>query len=98
MLQVLNALQLLLYIGLLALVGQAILFVLSGAKRNKNLFYQLFQVLNKPWVGLARLVSPKRVAPEHVPFVAFFMVGVTYMAVTLAKIEHCVSIGIKACQ
>jgi hypothetical protein len=33
-----------------------------------------------------------------VPFVAFFMVGVTYIAVTLAKIEHCVSVGIKACQ
>ena len=98
MLQFLNALQLLLYIGLLALLGQGILFVLAGARRDTNLFDQLFQVLNKPWVWLAKQVSPKRVAPEHVPFVAFFMLGVTYIAVTLAKIEHCVSVGIKACQ
>ena len=33
MLTVLNAVQLVLYIALLALAGQAVLFVLAGAKR-----------------------------------------------------------------
>jgi hypothetical protein len=98
MLQILNVLQLILYIGLLAMVGQGLLFVLAGQKRDTNLFYQLFQVLNRPWTGLARWISPKRVAPHHVPWVAFFMLGVFYLAVTLAKIEHCISVAMQGCR
>lgn len=98
MLTFLNIAQLLLYIGGLALLGQGLLFVLSGQKRDTNLFYQLFQIVNKPWTGVARLIAPKQVADHQIPFVAFCIVAVLYIAVTLAKIEHCVSIGIELCQ
>jgi hypothetical protein len=94
----LNIAQLLLYIGGLALLGQGLLFVLSGQKRDTNLFYQLFQIVNKPWTSIARLIAPKQVADHQIPFVAFCIVAVLYIAVTLAKIEHCVSIGIELCQ
>jgi hypothetical protein len=97
-LQALNAAQLLLYIGLLALVGQGLLFVLAGQKRDTNLIYQLFQVLNRPWLYLARLISPARVDPRHHGWVAFFVTSVLYIAVTLAKIEHCVSAGMEMCR
>ncbi len=98
MLTFLNIAQLLLYIGGLALLGQGLLFILSGQKRDTNLFYQLFQIVNKPWTGVARLIAPKQVADHQIPFVAFCIVAVLYIAVTLAKIEHCVSIGIELCQ
>lgn len=98
MLQLLNILQLLIYIGLLALAGQGLLFLLAGQKRDSNLFYQLFQVLNRPWLGIARLVSPSRVDPRHHGWVAFFVTAVLYIAVTLAKIEHCVSVGMENCR
>lgn len=98
MLQVLNAAQLLLYIGLLALLGQGLLFILAGQKRETNLFYQLFQVLNRPWMALARLISPARVDPRHHGWVAFFVTAVLYVAVTLAKIEHCISAGMEGCR
>ncbi|MEY3485793.1 MAG: hypothetical protein RLZZ586_1521, partial [Pseudomonadota bacterium] len=62
MLLFLNIAQLILYIGGLALIGQGLLFVLSGQKRETNLFYQLFQILNKPWTGIARFISPKQIA------------------------------------
>ena len=94
----LNVLQLVLYIGGLALVGQAILYAISGNKRETNMFYQLFVVLNKPWVGIAKLISPKMVAARHIPVVAFCIVSVLYIAVTLAKIEFCVSIGMVGCK
>ena len=97
-LQALNIAQLLLYIGLLALFGQGLLFVLAGQKRDTNLFYQLFQILNRPWMGLARLISPARVDPRHHGWVAFFVTAVIYIAVTLAKIEHCVSVGMEVCR
>jgi hypothetical protein len=94
----LNIAQLILYIGGLSLIGQALLFVLSGQKRDTNLFYQLFQILNKPWTAIARFISPKQIADHQIPFVAFCMLAILYIVVTLAKIEHCVSIGIELCQ
>jgi len=97
-LQILNIVQLLIYIGLLALVGQGLLFVLAGQKRDTNLIYQLFQVLNRPWMALARLISPARIEPRHHGWVAFFVLSVVYIAVTLAKIEHCISVGMETCR
>jgi len=93
-----NIAQLILYIGGLSLIGQALLFVLSGQKRDTNLFYQLFQILNKPWTAMARFISPKQIADHQIPFVAFCILAILYIVVTLAKIEHCVSIGIELCQ
>jgi hypothetical protein len=94
----LNIAQLVLYIGALGLIGQGLLFVLAGQKRDTNLFYQLIGIINKPWTLTARFISPKQIIDRQIPFVAFCIVGVLYIAVTLAKIEHCISIGIEACQ
>ena len=94
----LNVAQLLLYIGLLALVGQGLLYVLAGQKREGNFFYQLFQVLNRPWMALARLVSPAKVASRHHGWVAFFVLGVLYLGVTLLKIERCLSVAMAGCR
>lgn len=98
MLAFLNIAQLVLYIALLALLGQGLLYVLAGAKRQSNTFYQLFQILNKPWTKAARFLAPKQIADGQVPFVAFFVLAVLYIAVTLSKIEHCVAIGMQACK
>jgi hypothetical protein len=94
----LNIAQLVLYIGALGLIGQGLLYVLAGQKRDTNLFYQLIGIINKPWTLTARFISPKQILDRQIPFVAFCIVGVLYIAVTLAKIEHCISIGIEACQ
>lgn len=98
MLLFLNIAQLVLYIGGLALMGQGLLYVLTGEGRNTNLFYQLIEMVSKPWTMLARFISPKQILDRQIPFVAFCIVGVLYIAVTLAKIEHCITIGIEACQ
>ena len=45
MLNVLNIIQLVLYIALLALVGQGALHVLAGPRRDSNFFYRLLQVI-----------------------------------------------------
>lgn len=98
MLLFLNIAQLVLYIGALGLIGQGLLYVLAGQGRDTNLFYQLIGIINKPWTLTARFISPKQIVDRQIPFVAFCIVGVLYIAVTLAKIEHCISIGIEICQ
>jgi len=98
MLTFLNLVQLLLYIPLLALLGQGVLFVLAGAKRQQNLFYQLLQVISKPFTFLVRKATPAKVADQHVPVVTFFLLLIVYAVVTFEKISLCVQIGVEACK
>ena len=91
MLTALNATQLVLYIALLALLGQAVLWVLAGAKRETNVFYKLLQVLSKPFTWPVRKLTPKLVSDAQVPLVTFFLLAVLYAVVTLERADLCVT-------
>ena len=58
MLAVITAVKLIAEIALMALFGQWLLGLLAGAKRNKNIFYQVLQILGRPFVSAARWVTP----------------------------------------
>ncbi len=98
MLTFLNIVQLVLYIALLALLGQGLLFVLAGARRSQNLFYQLLQILSKPFTLIVRKLTPHRVADRHVPVVTFMVLLVVYAVVTFEKINLCVNVGVESCR
>lgn len=98
MLLTLNSLQLVFYIGLLALLGQGVLYVLAGLKRDTNLFYQLFVMVNRPWLALSRWLSPAGFSDRLKGWVALALVAAAYVATTLAKIEYCVSVAMQGCR
>jgi cytochrome b561 len=98
MITVLNIAQLVLYIALLALLGQGALYVLAGPKRENNFFYQLLQILSKPFTLLVRKITPRQVADKHVPVVTFFLLLVIYAVVTFEKIGLCVESGMEGCR
>ena len=98
MLSFLNIAQLVLYIALLALAGQALLFVLAGANRDRNIFYQLLQIVSKPFTLLVRKLTPHLVADRHVPVVTFFLLLIAYAVVTFEKIGLCVQSGMEGCR
>lgn len=98
MLNFLNILQLVLYIALLALLGQGVLFMLAGAKRHQNLFYQLLQILSKPFTLPVRKLTPQKVSDQQVPIVTFFLLLIAYAVVTFEKINLCVSAGMETCK
>jgi len=98
MLTVLNILQLVLYIALLSLLGQGLLYVLAGAKREDNFFYRLLQLLSKPFTVLVRKITPHQVADRQVPLVTFFLLLIVYAVVTLEKIKLCVALGVETCK
>lgn len=98
MLTLLNIVQLVLYIALLALLGQGILFVLAGARREANFFYKALQVVSKPFTVVMRKLTPSKVADEHVPVVTFFLLLVIYAVVTFEKINLCVASGMAGCK
>lgn len=98
MLTFLNLLQLTLYIALLALLGQGLLYVLAGAKRETNIFYTLLRVVGKPFTSLVRRITPAKVADQHVPIVTFGLLLIVYAVVTFEKINYCVSINMVGCK
>lgn len=98
MLTLISAVKLIAEIALLALFGQWVLGLLAGQKREKNLFYQVLQQIGRPFVLLARFVSPRFVLERHYPLVAFLILGFVWVAATAAKISHCLKIGVELCQ
>lgn len=98
MLTLISAVKLVAEIALLALFGQWVLGLLAGQKRDKNLFYQILQQVGRPFVLLARFVSPRFVLERHHPLVAFLILGFVWVMTTAAKISHCLKIGVQLCQ
>jgi len=91
-------LKLLAEIALLSLAGQWVLGILAGARREQNLFYQLFQVLTRPLIAGARLISPRVVLDRHLPLVAFFVLVFVWIVATMTKIDICVRMGVHLCK
>ena len=69
--QLLGIVQLVVAIALMALIGQAILYVLAGSNRDKNPFYQIIRIIPSPFVKLFRLITPRTFSDKYMPFAAF---------------------------
>jgi hypothetical protein len=98
MLTLLNILQLVIYIALIALAGQGVLYVLAGARRDQNFFYRTLQVVSKPFTVPMRKLTPRLVADQHVPVVTFLLLLVIYVVVTFEKINLCIASGMEGCR
>lgn len=98
MLTLITIIKLIAEIALLSLFGQWVLGLLAGQRKDQNMFYQLLQLLGRPFVTVARFVTPKFVLERHLPLVAFCLLACVWIAATAAKINHCVSIGVELCK
>jgi len=58
----------------------------------------LLQIVGRPFVALARLVSPRFVVERHLPLVAFFLLLFLWLAVTILKIQTCLRVGVEMCK
>ena len=85
-------------VALLALFGQWVLGLLAGSQKDRNLFYQILQIVGSPFVSLARRISPRVVLDRHVPLVAFLLLLFVWIGVTLLKIQTCLRIGMAGCR
>lgn len=85
-------------IALMAMLGQWLVGLLAGPRRDNNLFYKTLKVLTDPFVRGARFISPRVIIDRHVPAVAFFLLAVVWAAATMAKIQLCVAVGVQACR
>lgn len=98
MLLLYSSIKLLAEIALLALLGQWLLGLLAGAKRDRNLIYQMFEIVTRPVVRGARFLTPRVVLDRHVPLAAFALLVVVWIGATLGKISYCLRIGVEHCR
>ena len=87
MLQVVVTLKAIVEIALFAFLGQGILYLLAGAKREGNLVYGILKTLTSPVYRVARFVSPRFILDQHIWLVVLFLLLVAWIALTLAKVR-----------
>jgi hypothetical protein len=98
MLTLIVALKAVIEIALLALLAQGLLWVLAGRGRAYNPVYRVLQVVAQPAVMLARRLAPRRVPDRRMPLLAFALLSLCWLLVTLAKLRLCVQIGVSQCR
>jgi len=99
MLLLLTAVKLICEIALMSLFGQWVVGLLAGGKRDTNIFYQILAQVGRPFVVLARFITPRSIVLDrHVPLVAFLVLAFAWIVVTALRIQHCLRIGVELCK
>jgi hypothetical protein len=98
MLTLISVAKLITEVALLSLAGQWVVGMLAGERSGENFIYQLLGQVSKPFVVLAGKMSPQRVLPRHHPWVAFLVLALAWLALTVFKIAHCLEIGVQLCR
>lgn len=72
---------------LLSFAAQGLLHALAGAMRERNVVYQIFATINRPVWKATRFITPRFIVDAHVGFVSFFLLGVLWAGLVLAKVH-----------
>lgn len=70
-----------------AMLGQGILYVVAGSRRDQNIVYGIFRTLTAPVMKATRAITPRIVLDQHIGLVAFFLLFVLWVLVTAMKIR-----------
>ena len=70
-----------------AFLGQGVLWVIAGAKRDQNIVYNLFKTVTSPVTRVTRTITPRIIIDAHIGLVAFFLLMVIWMVLTAFKIK-----------
>jgi hypothetical protein len=70
-----------------AMIGQGLLYVLAGAKRSENAIYGIFRTITSPVMKATRWITPKFVLDQHLGLVAFFLLMILWVGLTVLKIR-----------
>jgi ABC-type uncharacterized transport system permease subunit len=91
MLQFASTIKLLCEVIGLCLLGQGILYVLTGVNREKNLPYKLLRTVTSPITKALRAITPKFVLDQHIGLVAFFVIFVVWFWAGQTKLRLCLT-------
>jgi hypothetical protein len=98
MLLLVSSVKLIAEIALMALAGRWLVGILAGGQRDSNVFYRVLDVLSKPFVKGARVITPRFVIDRHVPLAAFGLLCVVWLFSLLMKVQLCLQVGMQQCR
>jgi hypothetical protein len=83
-----RALKALIEVAGCAYLGQGLVAIFAGSRRNENFVYQLFRILTDPVTKATRWLMPRFIPDRHIPFVAFGLLlwGWFFTLVALASL------------
>ena len=61
--------------------------MIAGAKRDQNFVYKLFKTLTSPVTRVTRAITPRIIIDAHIGLVAFFLLLVIWLVLTVLKIK-----------
>lgn len=70
----------------LALLGQGVLYFLAGPYRDNNIFYKILKATTAPALKVTRLIAPRFIQDQQIGYLAFFLILVIWVALTIVKI------------
>ncbi|MDP2144773.1 MAG: hypothetical protein Q8J80_11685 [Gallionella sp.] len=91
---IVSALKALVEIAVMALLAQGLVALLSGRTRHENFVYRLLQIVTAPILKIARAITPRLVADQHLGLVSFFLLFWLWVALIYAKGYVCHSQGL----
>ena len=74
-------------VALMALLGQAALFVLAGSKRDNNIVYSMLKTVTAPIMKVTRMIAPRFVVDQHIGFLALFLLLLIEVVLIVLKIR-----------
>lgn len=67
------------------LLGQGIVGLLAGRRREENFVYRIFQVITRPALRAVRAVLPAVIIDRHIPHITFFVLLWLWLALAMLK-------------
>lgn len=82
---VIITLRILVEIALFALIGQGVLYMLTGENREQNMFYMVLKTIASPAMRFTRWIAPKFVVDQHIGWIALFLLALLWLGLAVAK-------------
>ena len=70
-----------------AMIGQGVLYAITGNKRDQNWVYGIFKSITSPVMKVTRWITPRVILDRHLGLVAFFLLLVLWLGLTVMKIR-----------
>jgi len=74
-------------VALFAFVGQVILYIMAGAKRDTNFVFTLLKLITSPMTFIVRFISPRIILDRHIPLATFLLLCTLWIGLTAAKVQ-----------
>jgi hypothetical protein len=72
---------------LVVMLGQGLLYLFAGSRRQENLIYRAFATVTAPIMKATRFITPRFIVDQHIGFVAFFLLMILWVLALALKVQ-----------